>query len=141
MKKILLLVAMTMTFVFANAQNEGGQQFRQFGGHGFNPEQMATHQADRLKKVCDLNDEQYAKVLDLYKTQSEEMMKQFQNRQPGQPFNREEMQKLREEMDAKIKEILTEEQFVKYQEMQKRMPRPGFGGHHGHGRPSTPPTE
>ena len=34
--------------------------------------------------------------------------------------NREEMQKKRQEIDAKIKSILTDEQYKKYQDMRKK---------------------
>ncbi len=139
MKKILLLVAMTMAFTLANAQDKEVEQSKQLGGHEFNTEQMATHMADRLKKGCDLTDEQYAQVLELYKAQAVEMQEMFKNRQPGQHFSREEMKKLREDTDAKIAQILTEKQLDKYKEMQKQMPRQGFGGHHGKGKHHTAP--
>mgnify|MGYP003327949587 CR=1 FL=1 len=139
MKKILLLVAMTMAFTLANAQDKEVEQSKQSFEQVSNMEQMATHMADRLKKGCDLTDEQYAQVLELYKAQTAEMQKMFQNRQPGQHFNREEMKKLREDVDAKMAQILTEKQLDKYKEMQKQMPRRGFGGHHGKGKHHTAP--
>lgn len=139
MKKILLFVAMTMVFALGNAQDKEGQQSKQSFEQVSNTEQMATHMADRLKKGCDLTDEQYAQVLELFKAQAVEMQEMFKNRQPGQHFNREEMKKLREDVDAKIAQILTEKQLDKYKEMQKQMPRHGFGGHHGKGKHHTAP--
>ncbi len=139
MKKLLIaLVAMIIT-TGAFAQNQGGQngprQRREF-----NPEEMATRRADRIKETCTLTDEQYKKVKEYYteqgKAQQEQMKKMMESGQQGQQMDREAMMK---EMEARraaetkaIKEILTEEQFAKYEKAQKEMrPRGGQGGPRG----------
>lgn len=48
-----------------------------------------------------------------------EEMKPSQNNSGERP-SREEMEKKRSEMDAKIKKILTDEQYTKYQDLQKK---------------------
>lgn len=138
MKKFLL-IAFAMVFsmsIFAQGPQRGKHR-------EFNPEKMATHQADRLKKELDLNEKQYQSVYDLYLKRAEEMKALFANRQEGQKPNhearREEMKKQQEALEASLKEILTKKQFAKYQEMQKKKleqrKQGGPRGHHPHGGP------
>lgn len=126
------------TSVFAQGQGGfGGPQ----GGRGqFDPAQMVTRQADRLKKTCELTDEQYEKVKALYQKQADEMKKQMEEAQQGQGqgqrMDREAMQKQREAQEAELKKILTEDQWKKYEEEQKtRRQRRGQGGPGGQGGP------
>lgn len=146
MKKLLIaLLAMVIT-AGAFAQNQGGQD-RARQRREFNPEEMATRRADRIKKTCTLTDEQYKKVKEYYtaegKAQQEQMKKMMEGGQQGQQMDREAMMK---EMEARrtaetkaLKEILTEEQFVKYEKAEKEMrarggdrgPRNGQGGPRG----------
>ena len=132
MKKILA-VMLCLLATSAFAQGFGGGQG---GQRQFNPDQMATRQADRIKEACGLNDEQYGKIKEYYKKQQEEMMKQFQQNQgQGQErprMSREDMEKRREAQTAELKKILTEEQYAKYEEMQKQQrQRFGQGGPRG----------
>ena len=94
-------------------------------------EDMAKRQADRMKELLSLTDEQYAKVLEL----NEEQARQRANTAPASRENmqnmtdeqrearREEMKKVREGYDAKLKEILTDEQYLKYVESRNNGPR------------------
>ncbi len=127
MKKIIVLFLMAMTVSYCFAQEDGGQR-RMRGPREFSPEQMAQRQADRIKEVCGINDEQYAKLKEHFKVQSEAMQKAFQNRADQQRMSREEMEKLREEGEKEVKQILTEEQYAKYQEMQKKIWKRAFNG-------------
>ncbi|MBQ0020804.1 MAG: DUF4890 domain-containing protein [Bacteroidales bacterium] len=138
MKKLFFaLVAMFMTLT-ASAQFQ------------FNPEDMAKRQADRIKEDCQLNDDQYKKVLDYYTAESKAMMARMDSirnaggMQQGQGqgrrgWNREEMQKRQEAQEKVLKGILTEEQFTTYKKVQEeRMARRrqggGFGGGFGGGQ-------
>ncbi len=107
----------------------------------FNPEQTATRQADRIKETCGTNDEQYKKLYDMFLAEANRQKAQMdsiranggQGMQRGN-FDREAWQKRQEESNAKIKAILTAEQYAKYEEAEKqrreRMGQRGggFGG-------------
>lgn len=134
MRKLFVAVLCCMaTSVFAQGQGGfGGPQ-----GGQFDPAQMVTRQADRLKKTCELTDEQYEKVKALYQKQADEMKKQMEEGQQdqGQRMDREAMQKRREAQEAELKKILTEDQWKKYEEEQKtRRQRRGQGGQGGPGQ-------
>ena len=135
MKKVLnLLVADVMLVAgsFVSKAQPGGGGFP--GGQGqFDPAQMATMRADMMKQTVNLTDEQYTKVVALYKEESEAMMKAFQSGQP-QPMDPQAMQKQREEQNKKLKAILTDEQWKKWDEaMQNMMRNFGQGGPGGPG--------
>lgn len=130
--KIIAICAMLVCgAVAANAQPG-------FGGQQMNPEEMAKMRADRMKESLKLNNDQYTKIVELYKKESEEMMKMFQENQGGQP-DFSAMQKRREAQDAELKKILTEDQYKQYTEQQQQMrgrmgqggPRPGGPGQGG----------
>lgn len=130
MKKTILSLLVTLFAVVANAQGFGGPM---------NPEDMAKFQTERVKEACTLNDDQYKAIYDIYLEQSKKMQEQMQSAQQGgngmPRFDREAMKKQREEMNAKIKTILTEEQYAKYEEMQKQQRQRFGGGRHGGPRP------
>ena len=69
--------------------------------------------ADREKRM-----EQIVADLGLNEKQAKEM-RPAKNKSNERP-TREEMQKKRQEIDAKIKSILTDEQYKKYQDMRKK---------------------
>ncbi|MGL4851766.1 MAG: Spy/CpxP family protein refolding chaperone [Phocaeicola sp.] len=70
--------------------------------------------------------EQMVKELDLTEKQSVELKEVMEGMRPssngnsGERPSREEMQKKHEEMDAKIKKILTKDQYKKYKETQSQ---------------------
>ena len=117
----------------------------------FKPEDMATMQADRMKKDLNLDDKQYKSVYNLFLKRGEEMKAQFARPQEGQQVDREarraEMQKQQEAMQAELKKILTPEQYAKYEEMQKKeAERRRQGGPQGgprgpQGGPGMPPRQ
>ena len=92
-------------------KREGGGQ----GGGDFVKQRM-----DRLNEELKLTDEQKPKVEALLKAQAEKM-RGLRDATPEE--RREKMQASREEMGKKMKEILTTEQYEKYQ----KMPAPGRG--------------
>lgn len=67
--------------------------------------------------------EQMVKELNLSEEQSKEFKAAMDSMRPrnnnGERPSREEMEKKRTEMESKMKSILTEDQYKKYQEMQK----------------------
>ena len=110
-----MAIAMALVSVCASAQGFGQ----------FNPEDMAKRQATQLKDSCNLDTAQYKKVLELYVEQSKEMQKQMEAAMQNGGgmgmggFDMEAMQKRQEEFDKKLKAVITEEQFKKYQQMQE----------------------
>lgn len=91
------------------------------------PEEMAKMQADQMKQTVNLNDDQYNKVLVVYKESGEKMRKMFEG--GGQPdFSK--FGEIQEEQNKKFKEILTDEQYKKWDEYQQEMRKNmgGFGG-------------
>lgn len=126
MKKILFTLILALVTLGANAQGFGGQR-------QMNPEDMAKRQAERIKETCGINEDQYKKIYDFYLAQSKQqiaMMDSIRNAGGGQGgfprMNREDMEKRQKAQTEAIKAILTEEQFAKYEEMQKQM-RERFG--------------
>lgn len=156
MKKIVLMMVALLSMTAVQAQESDKQQFR--GPRQMTPEQMTERMSDNLK----LTDEQKTKVLALNKeyekviagpgmraprpqnTDGESGATTQQNRQrPERPqitdAQREEMKqrmKQRKEYEEKLKEILTEDQYKKYQE--SRPGRRGFGGGRPGGRGPRP---
>ena len=119
MKKFIL-AAFALVFsmsIFAQQPQRGERR-------EFKPEEMATFQADRMKKELDLNEEQYKALYNFYLKRNEEMKKERAKFQEGQQIDREalraEMVKRQEAQNAEFKKILTPEQYKKYEEMQKR---------------------
>ena len=90
------------------------------------PEEMAKFQADQMKQTVNLNDDQYNKVLVIYKESGEKIGKLFESGQPD--FSK--FGEIQEEQNKKFKEILTDEQYKKWDEYQQEMRKNmgGFGG-------------
>ncbi|PQA58298.1 hypothetical protein [Siphonobacter curvatus] len=107
MKKLVfslgaLLLATTLTF----AQGEMGRS----------PEERAQRQTEQLTKQLNLSADQAAKV----KTLSDERMKQMQEmRASGARPDRQKMQELQENYEAKLKPILSTEQWTQYEKMRE----------------------
>ena len=110
MKKVILSLAM---FAFLAS---GSVCMAQDRPQRMNPQQRV----EQMVKDLGLNEEQTKEFKALMETMRP------QRGQQGERPSREEMQKRRAEMEAKIKGILTEEQFKKYQEMQKNRRRGGM---------------
>ena len=89
------------------------------------PDEMAKMQADQMKQTVNLTDDQYNKVLVVYKEGSEKMQKMFQG--GGQP-DMSEFGKMQEEQNKKLQEILTPEQYKKWDEHMQQMRQQWGGG-------------
>src|ERR1041385_7531404 len=93
-------------------KREGGKG----GGRGANMQERLDKMAEELK----LTDDQKKKVEEVMKAQGEKM----RGLRDATPEERQEkMKAAREEMSKKMKEILTADQFAKWE----KMPRPGRG--------------
>ncbi len=100
----LLFAAFSVVAIFAQRPN-------------FTPEQRAKAMTERMKKQLNLNDDQVAKLETLNLQFVQEQMKA---REAGGDV-RAEMQAASEKQNAALKEILTPDQFQKWQESRKAM--------------------
>ncbi len=131
----LCLAFMVLAFAvstFAQAPHRGERR-------EFKPEEMATRQADYMKKELSLNDEQYKAVYKLFLKRGEETKAQRSKAQEGQQADREArraaMLKSREAMTTELKQILTAEQYTKYEELQQKRQQQRQQKHHKQGTP------
>lgn len=111
MKKLMMLAAVAIMGASAFAQ--GGQR-----GMQMTPEQMAERNKQRIEvmdKAVSLTAEERAKVEEVFKSSDAEMAKIRQAMANDMAGMREKMTSIREEQNKKLKEILGEERFEKYQ--------------------------
>lgn len=144
MNKILFFAAILIVGFSVACNNQGSNNSQpQFGPGGFgdrgnfDPDEMAQRQVDRLNEQLDLSEEQQKQVYDITIENFENMQDMRGQMGGGGDFEdmREQMQKAREEQNQKMKAILTDEQWEKYEVYQEEMRarrgqgRPdGFGG-------------
>ena len=124
MNKLSLIAAMALGGLVACSTLATAQDAtpKQGGGKArFSPEQ----QLERMTTQLSLTDEQKPKV----KAVLEETSKKMQEIRNAPDFDRsqmrEKMQPIMEKQNEKMKGILTEDQFKKYQEMQQRAKQGG----------------
>lgn len=170
MKKIILTMVALLSMTAMQAQDSKNEkcECKKEMKHGKEPKKMTPEQmTDRMAKDLSLTDAQKTKVLALNKEYQDVLSKgprmvpprpqkpkadaetgatEQQNR-PERPqltdAQKAEMKQLkakRDEYNTKLKSILDENQYKKYQKMQKHH---GHGGpkHHGHGGPRGPRPE
>jgi len=115
--------------VVSSAQGPGGRGgFGGPGGQGMgNPEEMAKMRVERMKESLKLTDDQAAKLLDVFKQESEEMAKMFQGGGQGR-MDQDAMADFRKKQDEAVKKILTADQYKAYTEQQQRRGPGGPGG-------------
>lgn len=116
MKKLLVLIV--AVFAYAGvAMAQGPMQM--------DPKEMAKFMTEHMVNQYDLNKDQEAKVLEVNKEFSKEMFSSPMNFMEMGDEERQafmaKMQKLTEARDKKFKEILTPEQYEKYQKQQEEM--------------------
>ncbi len=103
------------------------------------PEELAALRAERLKTSLELTDDQTKKVesaLLLKMTKSKEVRAKYPE---DKEAAKKEMLPIHQQFKASMKEILTEEQFVKWQEMKKKHHKKGKGKYDKSKRPSEKP--
>nr|WP_319569691.1 hypothetical protein [uncultured Draconibacterium sp.] len=139
MKRTVFLV-MVLVSALVISCNNGGNNSRQMpfgngGGMGpgnFDPQAMVDRMVDDMDKNLDLSKKQEEKIRKIMEENFESMAKmreEMQDSGAGFEGMREKMQKVREEQDNKMKEVLSDEQWEKYQVMQEeRRARRGQGG-------------
>lgn len=149
MKKTFLLVIAMMVAVtaFSQERQRGGKARR----HQMNPEAMALAQTKSLSEALQLDSIQYQAVFlmnysdamamqDSMKARRDRSDRDGKRVQPTDEERRaraEVMKKRQEVRNEQMKQILTEEQYNKYLEYQKKIMRGGrqFGGPRDEGRP------
>lgn len=112
-------------------QQQPQQQTQQQTQQQRTPEEMAKQRADRMKEQLSLTGAQYEKVLALEKERAAQMNQSgARTREDWTKMTDEQRTQMREKMreaqeahNAKLKKILTEEQFTKYREMNQNGPR------------------
>ena len=120
MKKIVFLAATLFIFfaISANAQQRGPREH-------MTPEQQATRMIERLTEELKLDENQQKELQTYFTEQFQKRQEEFEQEQPNpedREAMREKMEKEREATDAKLKEVLTEEQYNTYKaNEEKRM--------------------
>ncbi len=143
MNRIILLLTLFAAITFGcNQSNNRSSESGAVSGNensrdNFNPEQMVNRQMEQLKDQMDLTGEQETQMRKILKEGAETMQKaRIEMREGGGGFEgmREQMQQMREEQNEKIKAILSDEQWEKYQDIQEEMRSQRRQG--GFGRPN-----
>lgn len=90
------------------------------GQRNFDPEEMAKRQTEQIKEAVGLDAKQEKQVYDL-NLETGKKMRAMREENQGTGFEgmREKMGELRAEQDKKMKEILTETQWKKYEKYQE----------------------
>ncbi len=137
MKKALFLTAALCVFLMlsVSAQQRGPRE-------KLTPEQRADKMVTRLNEELKLSDKQQTELKTWF---TESFKKREENFQKNQNQNREamraQMQKKREATDAKLKEVLTADQYKTYKENQEKRlkerqhPKPNNSNRRGGGYP------
>lgn len=139
-----LIMAIVMVFsVSCNKLQKNNQQEQQqmgpgggMGGGNFDPAAFVDRQMEELKEGLELSDDQEKQVREIILAGFETMSKAREGMQDGgdREAMREKMQQMRDEQTEKIKAVLSEEQFAKYEKIQEerrermRQGGGGFGG-------------
>ena len=139
-----LMMALLMAFFMSCNQASKNSQQPSFGpgggmgGGNFDPQAMIDRQMDELKEGLQLSDDQEKQVREIITSGFETMRKAREEMQDGgdREAMREKMQQMREEQNVKIKAVLSEEQFTKYEQIQeeRRQRMRQGGGPGGPGR-------
>jgi Spy/CpxP family protein refolding chaperone len=134
----LAVVAMSCDKLQRNNQQQEQPQMGPggMGGGNFDPAAFVDRQMEELKEGLQLSDEQEKQVREIITAGFETMRQAREEMQDGdREAMREKMQAMREEQTQKIKAVLSEEQFAKYEQIQaerrERMRQNGFGGQGG----------
>lgn len=125
MKRIFIVGILAAVSIFCQAQDKQPPS----------PEQHLKHSQEMLQKELQMNVDQQKKVGQAFRefmTAAEKLHKENPPPPPPpmDPKEKEAMDKLSAERDAKIKLALTEEQYKKYVEVEKKMRPPHPGGEH-----------
>jgi Spy/CpxP family protein refolding chaperone len=124
-----LMMAIVLVFsVSCNKLQQNKQEQQQMGPGGmggsgnFDPAAFVDRQMEELNEGLKLSDDQEKQVREIITAGMETMRKAREEMQAsGGDFEgmREKMQQMREEQNQKIKAVLSEEQFTKYEQIQQ----------------------
>lgn len=114
MKKILILSsALLMLLVTGcNSQQKSSREQR-------NPEQEAERMVEHLKQELNLTEAQQSELKTYFTASFKKRSENFEKNKDNRKERREQMKHAQEETDARLKEILTEEQYNKHKELQE----------------------
>ena len=98
---VILMASITISAQGRNINNEGKRIP--------SVEQIAKHKADMMRRELRLNDDQYDKVSKLYIKQAKEQAKRMK-----------QLEAERKKMKAKMKGILNDDQYARYEQMGRR---------------------
>jgi Spy/CpxP family protein refolding chaperone len=118
-----------------NSSQEDSNNRDRRGNGNFDPEAMAERQIEQMRETLDLTNDQADQLHEIMMEGFENMRKMREEmRGDGGGFEgmREQFREMREQQDEKIKAILSDEQWEKYEvfqeEMRDRRRQGGFGG-------------
>lgn len=114
-KRVLIIIAILFITASSFAQQANRENKR------MSPEERIKKQTERLAESLNLNQEQTENVQVLNEKYSKKMKEILQKtKEKTREGLKEKADSLNTTKDAEMKEILTEEQFVLYQELQKK---------------------
>jgi periplasmic protein CpxP/Spy len=126
MSKLSLIAAMVLGGLVAcstlvTAQDSTSAPEKKGGKRGMSPEQLMEKYTEQLS----LTDEQKPKVKALLEDSTKKRRELFRDSALDQQQKREKFQGVMEAQNKKMKEILTADQYKKYQEMNEKMKKGG----------------
>lgn len=126
---VLVIALATSCNQSSNSNSQSGSESGGGMGRGnFNPEELVDRQMTEMKETLDLSGKQEKQMRELMLENFDNMSKMREKSGGDREAIREQMQQLREEQNNKIKEILTEEQWEKYEAFEaERRSRRGQG--------------
>jgi hypothetical protein len=95
---------------------------------------------DMVAQRLNLTDDQKPKVKAILDSRQEQMRDLWQNQDMSRDDRMAKMKSIREDTDAKLKAVLTADQFKQWQEMESRMRGPRNGPPPGQGGANAPAT-
>lgn len=93
---------------------------------------------DMIAQRLNLTDDQKPKVKAIFDEQRQKMRDLRNNQDLSRDDRMAQMQTIRKDTDAKLKAVLTEDQFKQWQEMESKMRGPRNGPPPGQGSPNAP---
>lgn len=118
--KLLVVILMITTTAFGQ-QRTGGQRGGQQGPPQTPSEKQIEKMVSNLSKEIMLSEEQETEVLALYKNHFEDVEDLTKSGRP----DRDKMEELKEDFEAKVKDVLTEDQEKSYEAYLKKNARKG----------------
>ena len=133
MKKFIASLVIVVSLVSGSAYAQGGP------GSRMDPAQRKAHTVQMLKDSVQLSDDKANKVADIQEAASPKMREIMQDQSTDREAKMAKFKELQDDTNKKVKAVLTDAEFTKYETFQKNqrgrgMMRGGGGGRPG-GRP------